>query len=298
MRTIPAALETHLQTDSLTMCFCWRITRKDATVLGFTNHDKDLTFDSTTFAASTGFEASAIQQSLGLSSDNMELLSAFDSNAITEDDLAAGLYDDAYLEMFWVNWADVAQRITVMTGYIGEIEENGISYTAEFRSLSSRLNQKIGRVYQRTCDAVFGDSRCGINKASYTYSGTVEAVNTQRSISVSGAGIVALDSDYLSRGVLTWVTGSNAGVPYDVKVHADGSPYHVLELWSPAAATITVGDTFTVVAGCKQSFDVCKSKFNNAVNFQGFPYMPGSDIVQTYPEQGGSNQGGGSLFND
>jgi uncharacterized phage protein (TIGR02218 family) len=297
MRTIPAALQTHLEGDAHTMCYCWRITRKDGTVLGFTNHDNDLTFDSTTFEAATGFEASAIQQSLGLSVDNMELLSAFDSATITEEDLGAGKYDDAFLEMFWLNWQDVAQRIIVMNGYVGEIEENGIAFTAEFRSLSSRLNQKIGRVYQRTCDAVFGDERCKVNRASFTYAGTVAAVNTQRSISVSGAAVTALDNDYLSRGVLTWLTGNNAGVSYDVKVHSSGSPNHVLELWSPAAAEVQVGDTFNVVAGCKQTFDVCKSKFSNAVNFQGFPYMPGSDIVQTYPEQGGSNQSGGSLFN-
>lgn len=292
MRTLPTGMQTHLDSGATTLCFCWRVTRKDTTVLGFTDHDRDLTFLGTTFKAATGFSASMAQQSLGLAVDNMELVSALDSAAITEDDIAAGRYDDAFVEIFQVNWQDVSQRVIIMTGYLGELTQNGIAFTAEMRGLASRLNQKIGRVYQRTCDAVFGDNRCKFNKASVTYTVTVVSAASPRSIIVSGLSVA---NDFLSRGVLTWLTGPNAGASHDIKVHTNSpSPNDTIELWTPCSEAPTVGNTATVVAGCLQTPDVCKTKFSNLANFQGFPHMPGNDIVTTYPTQGGSNQDGGS----
>jgi uncharacterized phage protein (TIGR02218 family) len=293
MRTLPTGLQAHLDSGTTTLCYCWRVTRRDNTKLGFTDHDRDLAFDSTTFKADAGFTASNAQQSLGMSVDNMELVGALKSAAITEADLFAGRYDDAYVEIFQVNWQNTAQRIILMTGYVGEVTQNGIEFTAEMRSLSSRLNQKVGRVFQRTCDAVFGDARCGFNKASVTYTGTIVTVASPRSFVVSGLGAIA--SDWLSRGLLTWSSGPNSGVAYDVKVHTNTpSPNHTIELWTPCTEAPLVGNTFSVVAGCLQTADVCKSKFNNLANFRGFPLMPGNDIITTYPSQGGTNQTGGS----
>lgn len=290
MKTLPAGLQAHLDSGTTTMCYCWRVTRKDSTVMGFTEHDADLVFDGTTFSATTGFTATQAQQSLGLAVDNMDLVSALSSASITEDDIAAGKYDDAYIEIFWVNWKDTSQRILHLTGYLGEVTQNGIAFTAEMRSLATRLNQKVGRVYQRTCDAVFGDGRCKFNKASVTSTGTVTSAASPRSISFSG---LSATDDYYARGVLTWLTGPNAGASFDVKAY-DGASGTV-ELWTPCTEAPTVGDTASVVAGCLQTPEVCRTKFNNLANFQGFPFMPGNDIITTYPTQGGSNQDGGSL---
>ena len=40
-----------------------------------------------------------------------------------------------------------------------------------------------------------------------------------------------------------------------------------------------LGDTFTVTAGCDKQFATCQAKFANAVNFRGFPHMPGNDFI-------------------
>ena len=59
---------------------------------------------------------------------------------------------------------------------------------------------------------------------------------------------------------------------------------------------IEVGDAFTVTAGCDKSFSTCGSRFNNKVNFRGFPQIPGNDFVVSYPVQGEPGNNGGSLF--
>ena len=53
MRTIPAGLKAHLDGGATTVCHAWRVTRRDGTVLGFTEHDHDLVFGGTLFAAAS-----------------------------------------------------------------------------------------------------------------------------------------------------------------------------------------------------------------------------------------------------
>lgn len=297
MKTLPTALQAHLDDGATTMCFAWRVTRKDGTVQGFTDHDEPLTFDGTTFEAEAGFTASQMQSALGLSVDNLELVGGFRSDYISETDLIAGAYDDADVELFWVNWADTSQRVVAMAGNIGEVKQNGIQFTAELRSLTHRLNQKVGRKYQRTCDAVFCDvgqsvARCKLNAATFTFSGTVTSVTSPSAFIVSG---LAQADDYFSRGLLTWTSGNNDGNTADVRTHTNDGASVGIDLWTPQVGTIQVGDTFDILAGCKQTADVCKSKFNNLDNFQGFPHMPGEDVITKYAKQGDEDNDGGAL---
>jgi uncharacterized phage protein (TIGR02218 family) len=95
MRTIPEALKAHLAGDATTTCHAWRVTRRDQTVLGFTDHDHDLQFDDTTFLAASGFEASDWETSGGLAASAGEVAGALSSEAISEADIAAGKYDGA-----------------------------------------------------------------------------------------------------------------------------------------------------------------------------------------------------------
>ena len=69
-----------------------------------------------------------------------------------------------------------------------------------------------------------------------------------------------------------------------------GSPF-----WQELAASAGPGDAFTVTAGCDKSFEMCRSRFSNAVNFRGFPHMPGTDRALAYAGNGGEMDGG-SLF--
>ena len=59
-----------------------------------------------------------------------------------------------------------------------------------------------------------------------------------------------------------------------------------MELWQAMAEPIVVGDAFTISAGCDKRFSTCRDRFDNAVNFRGFPHMPGNDFALSYPVQG------------
>lgn len=291
MRTIPAGLQSHLDGRATTMCHCWRITRQDGLVQGFTNHDEDLTFDGTTFKAASGFTATQVEKTLGLQVDNMNVEGALSDDTINEDDLAAGLYDDAYVELFWVNWQDVSERIIEHVGFTGETKRMGLAFSAELRGLATRLSQTTTRTFQRTCDAILGDSRCrkDISGATFTGTGSVSVVQNSRSIQASGLG--SYDDDWFTQGVLTWTSGNNVGQRIDVKTHNKSGSNVTIELWYPPAYDIEVGDDFTVTAGCQLTKQHCKNKFDNIVNFQGFPTMPGNDAVIRNVDPAARNEG-------
>ena len=279
------------------MVYCWRVTRSDATVQGFTEHDEDLTFDSTTFVASSGFTGTKINSELGLTVDNLNAEGALSSDTINEDDLAAGRYDAAVVELFWVNFEDVSMRETLLKGTIGEVKRSETVFSAELRSLTHKLQQKTGRNYRRFCDADLGETRCGVNLASASFSstGTVSSVTDNRVLVVTG---LSPNTDaFYALGKLTFTSGDNNNLTIPVKVHSVTGGTTQVVLWEQAPFTITGGTTFDIFAGCDKRAETCKTKFSNMVNFQGFPFIPGNDALQAYPAQGGANQDGTSRFN-
>jgi uncharacterized phage protein (TIGR02218 family) len=288
MRILPAALTAHLAGGVTTLCHCWKVTRSDASVMGFTDHDEAVAFDGVNYEAASGFEATAIEGALGLGVPNQDAMGALSSAAISEADLAAGRYDNASVEIWRVNWADVSQRVLLSKGEIGAIARGPQTFTAELRGLAHKLNQPIGRAYQFMCDADLGDARCTIdlNAAAYTGAGAVVTAADRRRFAHSGLGAFA--SGWFAGGRILWTGGLNAGLAQIVKAH-DGNE---IALWEPMPFVIGPSDAFTVTAGCDKRFDTCKAKFNNRLNFRGFPHMPGNDWVTSYPRSGEGHNGG------
>lgn len=283
-KTLPSGMQDHLDTGTTTMCHCWRLTRGDATVYGFTEHDKDLTFDGTTFSASSGFTASTFMASMGGAVDNLAAYGALDSAAITEADIALGEFDGATVEVFLVNWADVTERITLLKGGLGEVTRGEYSFEAEMRSLTHMLQQPSGRVYQGRCDAHLGDSRCGATVT--TSAGTVTAVTDNRVLTVSGLSNDTLD--YYTYGKIVLPGGYEAAI----KRHVPGR----IDLWIAPPVTISVSDSVTAHTGCDKDAATCKDKFSNLVNFRGFPHIPGDTFVAKYVGSDDADTDGGSRY--
>ena len=126
MKSLSPAFQAHLDSGATTLCWCWRVTRRTGEKLGFTDHDRDLVFDGTTFEAATGFTASDIRSSIGLSVDDLEVESALISSRLSEAALSAGDFDAATVENFRVNWNDPAQRVLMRQGALGERNERAL----------------------------------------------------------------------------------------------------------------------------------------------------------------------------
>jgi uncharacterized phage protein (TIGR02218 family) len=295
MKTLSTALQVHLDSGATTLAYCWRLIRRDGVVFGFTEHDVDIACDGTVFEAAAGFTASQMQQTLGLQIDHLEAAGALSSLSITEPDLLAGRYDDATIELLWVNWSDPTQFTVILKGSLGEIKRDGLAFTAELRSLSHRLNQKIGNTFQRFCSAALGDAQCGIDLTNAAYRGAATVTTSGLARQIGVTGLTAFAADWFTNGMVAFTSGANAGLTFEIKVHQRTSGTDFLQLWLPPPFAISAGDTATVVAGCIKTFATCRTKFNNHLNFRGFPHIPAADVVTRYGIQGAAN-GGGSLL--
>jgi len=174
MRTIPAALQDHLDSGATTLCWCWRITRNDAVSFGFTDHDRDLDFGGTRYEAASGFTGSEIASAVGLNVDTLDVDGALKSDRLNEKDLAAGLFDNAAIEIYRVNWADPDQRVLMRSGNLGEVSRGAHHFRCEVRGLAHELQPPKGRIIQYGCDADVGDARCEVNldQAAFSANGT------------------------------------------------------------------------------------------------------------------------------
>jgi len=293
MKTLPTGMQAHLDSGATTLCWCWKIVRADGAIQGFTDHDVDLAFDGTTYEAASGFTATEVQSLLDLAIDNLSVSGALSSATLNEADLAAGLYDNAAIEIWRVNWADTAQRVLMRKGNLGEVKRGKAAFTAEVRGLAHLLNQPVGRCFGYGCDADLGDARCtvDITRAAFKADGAVASVTDARRFTVSG--LSSFGDGWFTGGKLVWSSGANENRAMEVKRHAGAA----IELWQSMSEAVGVGDSFTITAGCDKQFATCKAKFANAINFRGFPYMPGNDAVLSYPAAAQPMDGGSRYGN-
>jgi len=289
---MPAALMAHLETGHTTLCRCWAVKRSDGVLFGFTDHDCDLTFDEMQFKANSGLSAQSLQQATGLSIDNTEAIGALSDGAVNEADIDAGRFDGAEVRAWLVNWIDVSQRMLQFRGHMGEIRRAGGAFQAELRGLTEQLNRPLGRVYQKPCTAVLGDSTCGFDLTTPGYS-TEATLGAVREGQIFVLPVLEdFEPDWFRRGVLRVISGAGAGLWGAIKGDLIKGETRTITLWESLRADIQPGDQVRLTAGCDRRFETCRLKFNNALNYQGFPDIPGEDWLMAVPRQENRNTGG------
>lgn len=292
MTAYPETLAVHLAREVTTVCHCWRLTRRDGHVAGYTDHDRPLTVGATLYAPQTGLAASEARDTLGLAVDTVDVEGALSSDDISEEDIAAGLYDGATVEMFLVNWRQPDDFVLLRKATVGKITRSDGRFVAELESLVHALDRPSGRYVSRSCDAELGDARCGfdLDNPDFSGAGTVEAREAPSTLVVTG--LDGFTAGWFMHGVLTWTAGENAGRSERVEEHRKDAAGTTLVLRPGSGIVAAGGDTFSVVAGCDKKFAACKAKFANALNFRGFPHLPGNDAAYGYVVDGGRFDGG------
>lgn len=178
---ISTNLAAHMAQGTTTLCTCWKVTLQNATVYGFTDHDVVLSCGGVTYQAKTGFAASNIDTQTKLAVDNLEAIGFLDSVLITANDLTAGNWDFAEVEIFLLNWRDLTMgRDLLIRGRLGAVSQAQNTFTAELRGLTNAYSQVIGKLYQPSCRATLGDAKCAVNLAAYTVTGTVDSVSSNQ----------------------------------------------------------------------------------------------------------------------
>lgn len=281
MRTASAALTAHL--DSLRagdgtaiIADLYTFTLRNGRVLAYTNADVSVDWNGVTFLANSVLvDGLRYRCSVGLDVDQQQItIAAHESDTVGGvpflQALRNGIFDGCRVareRAFLAGWGmPPIGTILLFKGRIGTIDRIGRT-KAELTVNSDLvlLDVEIPRnIYTPSCTHVLYDSGCGLTKEAYGQPGTAEEGSTTTVIVWSGA------AGTYKQGTLSFTSGVNSGLTTTIK-DASGS---ALMLAYPLLVAPSVGDTFTVYQGCDHTQVTCAGKFDNLVNFRGFPYIP------------------------
>ena len=214
MKTVPSALVARIESGAARLAHVWLLTRRDDQQLGFTDHDRDLTHDGVTCRAASGWTAGAADAGLGFAPGSASATGGLDSDALTDADIASGLYDGCAIECRRVDWSEPTLFVSLWSGTITRLKRDGAAFTAEIEGPLAALDRVAGRTFGRLCDANLGDGRCGV-----------------------------------------------------------------------------AGDHPAFGEGCDKRASTCSERFDNLLNFRGFPDIPGEDFLTLYPAKGERHDG-------
>ncbi|MFM5918219.1 MAG: DUF2163 domain-containing protein [Novosphingobium sp.] len=256
----------------------WRVLRRDGVTLGFTTHDQDLWFDGINHRAAPGMVPSAIRRSAGFEADSAEVEGALSHDSIDAFDLAIGRFDGARVHIGVIDWESLDRHI-IYRGTIGTVSEEAGTFTADLASRKAELARDPVPRTSPSCRAAFCGPGCTLSAARFTHRGLTGSFDaTANAVSIlTDASISTLDG-----GFLRWLEGPYAGQGTDI-VGVDSSH---LVLATPLDSPPPPGTRVELREGCDRRLDTCATRFANAINFQGEPFLPGNDLITRYPVPG------------
>ena len=226
----------------------WKLERTDGVTFRFTSNTQKIIFENEEYTPLDSVQASARRKQADLAVENLELVGVITADAITHDDLRAGLYREAKITETWIDYRfPWLPPFTVAKYEITELKFSGERWEAKVESVVRRLRPKVGRLYTRECDNDLGDSVCLVDVVGLSENGTVfditgAGLNDRSNFTASGLTEVL---DFFTHGRLIWTTGLNTGPGAE----------HQLELQLPSEFPIDVLDQFNVQPGCDKLRD-------------------------------------------
>ena len=162
--------------------------------------------------------------------------------------------------------------IHLFEGKVSDIDLDAFKVTLTVSSPTILLNTQVPRaVYQPTCIHTLYDTRCAVDRWSYTTEHSV------LSFDPSTETINFVDSaaaDHYLLGHITFISGLNTGLSRSIGSHTGGGGYSYVAPSYPFPFIPAVGDSFSISLGCDKSRAMCTARFANQTQFLGFEYMP------------------------
>lgn len=259
-----------------TRVLCLRIVPTTGAVVRLTHHPRNLTMSNgEVYLTGSGYEFTGYSASSGFSPAMVDLEGIAGIAGIGRDELASGMYDNARAYLFATTWnSPVEDEEPITASILGKTTLLDERYRIEDMALVDALNQSVGMSYQPACPKTFGGQEfagCKIDLAALTVTGTLTHKTSNLIVRDSARTEAA---DYFAAGTIEITSGDNAGLrPKEIKAYAaDGT----ITIYESFHYPLAVGDTYTLIPGCRKRLEDCRDKWNNVVNFGGFSFVPTS----------------------
>lgn len=194
-----------------------------------------------------------------------------------------------------LNWSQITTTFSVPTGArwckltlkctspVGSSDASNIAFdAAEFKCFDTQIASKKDPITSQGIKGTTFDPSIG----SITLDGNIvwkAAESFVRHDVVSGVAsrkeftattMVGVDGQY-ETGVIKWLTGDNVG--YSSVIRTWDKDTKTIKTYFKTINDIQIGDSFLYVRPCHKRFtEDCILTFDNAINFQGFPHLPGA----------------------
>lgn len=250
------------------------------------------------YLAENGYAFSGLSETADFSGSSVDLSGILHQGAVSQDDLASGVYDNARVHLFstsFVEGMSIEDEEPLGLAFWGKVEfdEGKDSYQVQLMGAKDVLSQSTGRTFAPLCGWTLFDqsidgriiattrSRCtgpratpdGPVFASYLVSGTLTAVTDQYVFTDSARTEPA---DWFGYGEILFTSGPNAGSrPSQVKVFAGGQ----IELHEALFYAPSIGDAYQMIPGCRKRLaEDCVAKFGNGINHGGQAHVPAPSV--------------------
>jgi uncharacterized phage protein (TIGR02218 family) len=276
MRTASAGLIAYLNAGTqFLMADLYTLTLNGGFVVRYTSADTDLPYGGNVFSRFL-IARTRTKTSVGLEVDTLDVtihpaVSDLLNSVPWLSAARNGALDGANLlleKVFMPTWGDTSLgTIILFQGRVSDIGLGRTELSLKIKSEMELLDTQLPRnFYQSSCINTLFDSSCGLAKATYAVGGLVASGSlTQISTDLLQA------SGYFALGTIKFTSGANAGVTRSIRTYAGG----VVGLALPLLAPVSAGDSFTAYPGCDKIKATCESgKFNNVINFRGYPFVP------------------------
>jgi uncharacterized phage protein (TIGR02218 family) len=261
--------------DLETVATFWRVLRRDGVTLGFTSHDRDLWFEGVLHSASPGMVPSSIRRSADFEPDSAEVQGALSHETIAASDLAAGRFDGAQVRIGLVDW-ETGEFAKLYRGAIGGVSEQDNGFTAELVSRKAELLLDPIPRTSPSCRAEFCGEGCALSALRFTHEASLAGLDLDTNAITLSTEVAP---DRLVGGFVRWLDGPHAGGTMNVL--SAGAAGLVLD--TPLDPSLAPGPRLLAREGCDHTLDTCATRFGNAANFQGEPFLPGNDLLTRYP---------------
>lgn len=258
-----------------TRALCLRIVPLVAAPIMITHYPRNLTMSNgNVYETATGYEFTGYSSNTSMAPAMIDLEGIAGFAGIDRDKVASGVFDNARCYLFAADWTNpIEDYEPIVASILGKTTIEDDRYKIEEMALIDALNQSTGRTYTPTCPWRFGSAECGVSLGPITVTGTLTSVTTSRLFADTAR---AEPDDYFAIGTIKFTSGANVGLKeQEIKSYSAG----VIETYEPFYYTPQVGDAYSMIPGCRKRFtEDCVGKWNNGINFGGFPDVPTSTV--------------------
>lgn len=286
MRTISPALKAAFVNG--TRATLVKLITKTGKIYGYTDHDVGLNVLGVNYNPAPGLTRMQLTRSINESVANQEFGSAWID--APEEKLLAGEFDNAELEISFCDWSNPSNGALLMErGRLGIIQWTADGFRADLQSWMRDLQKTINFPVTASCRhrlfSQVGDVSpsaaigfCKLDKAAFKCIATINSYSVPKmvfEITVT-SGTIANTATWFAGGHLIAVAMPNTSLlfrkPQMIKSSTLLTPnVYRIELYLPMPEAPLY--SIELYPGCDKTTTACKDKFNNVINFGGFPHI-------------------------